>query len=226
MIGLGVWPTEAELAEARRLGGLPGLERWYRTMYQRHRDRMHRQRWRQPPRHRQPRWDSRQWSRLMNENNFYRGTSRRDLLWGRGTDFWTALEDGLVPQPEQRAVHLLSELCDPERVAIYCMSGCLPAMGNLSRNTYLVKKTGGADLIENGYIRCFYCISIDDANVPRTDSVLTIKNMIEGEEAMFLKIARKWTETMSTKRPKRVLIPHHEPFIPKSILKEYIRSFS
>lgn len=116
-------------------------------------------------------------------------------LWGNreNLDFWTAKERGEVPEPEQRAMSLLAEICDLNRVNMYCSSGYLPAMGNISRRTYLIPRRGKiVELDSNGGMAFHWCIHVDNCrSVPPTDNVIAIRNVLEGSEAAFRKIGNK-----------------------------------
>lgn len=143
---------------------------------------------------------------------------RPDLLWGPRMDYWTALKNNLVSEAEQRAVGLLSEVCDKERFNIYLATGNLPCLGNVTKRTYMLKRIGGADYINNGRVVTKYCILIEDTNIPPTDGVIVLKGLIEGEEQTFLKIAKTWGPGMSAGHLKTSYIPHLAPFISKEWL--------
>jgi len=126
-------------------------------------------------------------------------------LWS-GTDYWTACERGLVEAPERRAMILLRQVCDKYRVDVYCACGGLAARGNITGKTYIINRRFGVDELHDGEVIANYCIAIEDIRVPRTDSVAVVKQMIEGEEFTFCRLANRFGPHMS---PGRVLnFPH------------------
>ncbi len=111
-----------------------------------------------------------------------------NFRWGKGAilDYWSALAAGEVDPPEQRAMTLLSSVCDPYRFSLYCMTGCLAAIGNLTRTVYLIQRRFGILELDDGSLVASWCISIGPhANIPPTDNVVAIKALIEGEEGAF-----------------------------------------
>lgn len=141
------------------------------------------------------------------------------VLWGAGTDYWTALEMGLVPAPEQRAMTLLQNLCDEERVGIYCETGGLPAMGNITGNMYIINRRFGVDEMVDGRIVANYCIALVDEGLPRTDNVIAIMTRIEGEEMSFLRTGNRFSRKWGTSRP-RTYNPFVVPFMPTEDIVE------
>jgi hypothetical protein len=114
----------------------------------------------------------------------------RTPLWGfDGTlDFWTALKRGEVDGPEKKAVNLLRRVCDLERFTLYCQTGQLPVMGNVTKRTYLALKAGGALELDDGEPVAWWCFSIGPyaPDIPDTDHVVSVRTILEGEElAMF-----------------------------------------
>lgn len=111
-----------------------------------------------------------------------------DVLWGpgKGLDFWTARARGLVHAEEERAVTLLARICDERRFSFYCLSGMLPAMGNVTRRTYLVRRFTTVLELDAGLPVAAWCIVTRDRGwIPETDHVVTLKNLLEGEELAF-----------------------------------------
>lgn len=147
---------------------------------------------------------------------------RNDLLWGDepGVDFWTACARGQVPAPERRAVDLLYELCDKERVDCYCATGGLPVMGNVTGKIYVINRRYGIDELADGRAVHNWCIAIGDPDVPRTDSVIAIKNLIEGEELKFREIGNIFGASMSPSRPIGTLNPYFASIMDDESLKE------
>lgn len=115
--------------------------------------------------------------------------------WGNSfdLDFWTAAACGEVDGPEMRAVDLLRHTTDEERFGYYCATGMLPAMGNVTGRIYLVQRGGGALELDDGLIVASWCISIGPhaTEIPGTDQVVVLRNMIEGEELDFLEIGNR-----------------------------------
>ncbi len=117
----------------------------------------------------------------------------RDPLWGRdGTaDFWSARARGEVGESEQRAVDLLSRVLDHDRFSLYCMTGQLPVMGNITKRIYLALKAGGLLELEDGVPVAWWCFSIGPyaPEIPDTDNVVMCRFMVEGEELAFMRTA-------------------------------------
>jgi hypothetical protein len=115
--------------------------------------------------------------------------------WGNSfdLDFWTAAACGEVDGPEMRAVDLLRHTTDEERFGYYCQTGMLPAMGNITGRIYLLQRGGSALELEDGRIVASWCISIGPhaTDIPGTDQVVVLRNMIEGEELDFLDIGNR-----------------------------------
>jgi hypothetical protein len=106
--------------------------------------------------------------------------------------------DVTVSPPERRAVALLRQLCDPERVGRYLATGTLYARGNVTGTVFcLVRVTPKVlELDHRGKVVATWCIHANKrgwnpasygggSSVPITDEVIVLKNLIEGEEAMF-----------------------------------------
>jgi hypothetical protein len=115
--------------------------------------------------------------------------------WGNSfdLDFWTAAACGEVDGPEMRAVDLLRHTTDGERFGYYCQTGMLPAMGNVTGRIYLIQRGGGALELEDGRIVASWCISIGPhaREIPGTDQVVVLRNMVEGEELDFLEVGNR-----------------------------------
>jgi hypothetical protein len=118
-------------------------------------------------------------------------------LWGKsGTlDYHTALEKREVPGPEQRAMDLLRRHCDEYRFSLYCMTGHLPALGNVTRRIYLVLKSGGLLELVDGQPVAWWCFSVGpfDNSIPDTDHVSVVHSLVEGEEVAFMHTADRHT---------------------------------
>lgn len=113
---------------------------------------------------------------------------RTGNLWGpeRDRDFWTARAEGLVPDPERRAMRLLASVCDEERFSLYCYTGSIAAMGNVTKHLYLVRRYCSVSELEDGRVIQGWCVVTRDRHlIPETDHVLALKSLIEGEELFF-----------------------------------------
>ena len=114
----------------------------------------------------------------------------RNTLWGLDgdLDYWTALEKGEVPEAEQKAVALLARVVDEYRFSLYCVTGQLPLMGNVTGRTFLALKSGGLLELEDGDSTAWWCFSIGPyaEDIPDTDHVVMCRTMVEGEEIAFL----------------------------------------
>ncbi len=111
-------------------------------------------------------------------------------LWGklRNMSFSQAQKNGLVSDQEARAVELMRSVCDRERVEIYLKCGVLPARGNLTGRTYLVRRFKRVAEFHRNEVVAEWCIRLKP-EYPETDNVVAMKNMIEGEEGEFRKQA-------------------------------------
>ncbi len=106
-------------------------------------------------------------------------------------DFWTARQYGLVEDPELRAVELLATICDEYRARQYLHTGLMPAIGNRTGRTYIVRRDwAGVKEIVDGKIKYSWCIHANE-HMPPTDQVLALKNLIEGEEVEFRKTGNR-----------------------------------
>lgn len=86
-------------------------------------------------------------------------------------------------------MELLESVCDPYRFALYCVSGEMPARGNVTGTIYQIAKRGGVIELKDGLPVKHWCISIGPhISVPGTDNVVVLKAMIEGEELEFRSI--------------------------------------
>lgn len=126
------------------------------------------------------------------------------LLWGpdKNLDYWKASRLGVVSPEERRAVALLASISDEGRFSFYCLSGQFPAMGNVTKRIYLIRRWTTVLELEDGQERASWCINTDDRlNVPPTDHVVVMKNLIEGSELAFREIGN---EALQYKRPEQV----------------------
>jgi hypothetical protein len=107
-------------------------------------------------------------------------------------------QDMTVSAPERRAVALLATLCDPERVGRYLATGMLYARGNVTGTVFCLVRVSPkvVELDHRGVPVATWCIHAHKrgwnpnsysggTTVPITDEVITLKNLIEGEEAVF-----------------------------------------
>lgn len=109
-------------------------------------------------------------------------------LWGSGdTPFAAALAAGTVSSAERRAVALLASTCDAWRVGIYLASGRLPAIGNLTRALYVVRRFNTVLEYDGDRAVRSHCIeAVNRPILPETDHVALVRMLIEGEEREFL----------------------------------------
>lgn len=119
-------------------------------------------------------------------------------MWGpkQDMDFWTALAEGEVPAPERRAVKLLRSISDSYRFSLYCYTARFPAMGNITKRTYMVQRCGSVDELHDGCIVASWCIHHErdfysNTKEPPTDEVIALKNLIEGSEEKLWKIGNR-----------------------------------
>lgn len=108
--------------------------------------------------------------------------------WGpsRDLDFWTARARGLVPPEERRAVALLASVTDERRFSAYCATGRMAALGDVTKRIYIVQRFGKVVELDDGRPSVLWCIGTPDrGTTPPTDHVVTMKNLIEGEEGAF-----------------------------------------
>ncbi len=113
------------------------------------------------------------------------------ILWGkdRHLDYWSALEAGVVPEAERRAMSLLASISDEKRFSFYCVSGMFPAMGNVTKRIYLVRRWTTVLELEDGKPKASWCILAQDRMIaPETDHVVAMKNILEGSELEFRQI--------------------------------------
>ena len=114
--------------------------------------------------------------------------------WGerKDLDFWTARARGEVPAQEQRAMTLLASLSDEARFAFYARYGMYPALGNMSRRVYFVRRFATVMETSDGQPVASWCVVTHDrGTIPETDHVVALKNLIEGEEAAFREIGNR-----------------------------------
>lgn len=112
-------------------------------------------------------------------------------LWGtdRNVDFWTARGRGMVAQEELRAMGLLASISDERRFSEYAHYGMYLAMGNVSRRIYLVRRFQTVLELSDGAVVGAWCLETKDRReIPETDHVAALKNIIEGEELSFREI--------------------------------------
>lgn len=109
-------------------------------------------------------------------------------LWGpkRDLDYWTACREGLVPEPERRAMRLFASECDEERFSLYCHIGTVAALGNMTRHLYIVRRYSTVCELGDGKPVQNWCVVTRDRHlIPETDHVMAMKSLIEGEEYSF-----------------------------------------
>lgn len=113
------------------------------------------------------------------------------ILWGKekDLDYWAALEANVVPDAERRAMGLLASISDEKRFSFYCLSGMFPAMGNVTKRMYLVRRWTTVLELDDGRPRASWCILAQDRMIaPETDHVVAMKNILEGSEMHFREI--------------------------------------
>lgn len=128
-----------------------------------------------------------------------------NFLWGpnKNLDYWAASKLGVVPLEERRAVALLASVSDEQRFSFYCLSGQFPAMGNVTKRIYLIRRWTTILELEDGQERSSWCINTDDRlNVPPTDHVVIMKNLIEGSELAFREIGNETLQYKRLEQPK------------------------
>lgn len=116
-------------------------------------------------------------------------------LWGpkKDRDFWAASRAGLVKPEELRAMTLLASLSDERRFRFYCLFGMYPAMGNVTKRVYMVRRFTTVLELDAGSPVGSWCILTGDRGfLPETDHVVTLKNVIEGEELAFRQTGNKF----------------------------------
>lgn len=137
--------------------------------------------------------------------------------WGPGKnlDYWTARAAGLVPPEERRAVSLLAEVSDEGRFALYCRIGMFPAMGNVTKRTYLIQRHVGVLELEDGRPHTSWCIHAPNRrSTPESDHVVGLKCLLEGEELTFRSTGNP--SPRGTLPPDGVN-PYREEFLPGSL---------
>lgn len=110
------------------------------------------------------------------------------MLWGpsKDLDYWTARQRNIISVEERRAMALLASISDERRFSLYCVSGFMPAMGNVTKKIYLIRRHERVLELEDGRPLKSWCIGTPDRNyIPETDHVVTMKTLIEGEELAF-----------------------------------------
>jgi hypothetical protein len=105
--------------------------------------------------------------------------------------------DWTISQGERRAVQLLFQLVDHERATRYLITGEIYARGNITGTLYKVQRCAPNVLEYNtrGRICATWCVhadggsyftpTMDDSRLPKTDEVIALRNLIEGEETRF-----------------------------------------
>jgi hypothetical protein len=150
----------------------------------------------------------------------------RPALWGNsGTlDYWTALARGEVAGPEERAVNLLRRVCDPYRFSLYCMTGQLPVMGNITKKTYLALKSGGLLELDDGVPVAWWCFSVGPyaPDIPDTDNVVVCRSIVEGEELAFLNTGDRHPRGYHfTKNEVERAVGVADPFVVEAMPREF-----
>jgi hypothetical protein len=113
------------------------------------------------------------------------------ILWGkdRDLDYWAALQTDVVPDAERRAMVLLASMSDERRFSFYCLAGMFPAMGNVTKRIYMVRRWTTVLELEDGRPRASWCILTQDRQIaPETDHVVAMKNLLEGSEMNFREV--------------------------------------
>lgn len=113
------------------------------------------------------------------------------ILWGKDKhlDYWAALQADEVPAAERRAMGLLASMSDEKRFSFYCLSGMFPAMGNVTKRIYMVRRWTTVLELEDGIPRTSWCILAQDRQLaPETDHVVAMKNLVEGSEMHFREV--------------------------------------
>jgi len=113
------------------------------------------------------------------------------ILWGKGRDldYWAALQADEVPAAEKRAMILLASMSDERRFSFYCLSGMFPAMGDVTKRIYLVRRWTTVLELEDGRPRASWCILAQDRQIaPESDHVIAMKNLLEGSELHFREV--------------------------------------
>jgi hypothetical protein len=120
------------------------------------------------------------------------------VLWGPGRDldYWSAVAAAEVNEPEARAVALLATTCDEARFSRYCLTGTLPALGNATKRTYLIRRHYTTLEMDDGRPVVSWCVMARDRHlVPETDHVVAMMSLIEGEEMAFRGLGnRLWVD--------------------------------
>lgn len=113
------------------------------------------------------------------------------ILWGKDKqlDYWAALQADEVPAAERRAMGLLASMSDEKRFSFYCLSGMFPAMGNVTKRMYMVRRWTTVLELEDGRPKASWCILAQDRQIaPETDHVVAMKNLLEGSELHFREV--------------------------------------
>lgn len=137
-------------------------------------------------------------------------------LWGpsKDLDYWAARERDLVPPEERRAMALLASISDEHRFSLYCLTGQMPAMGNVTKRFYLIRRFDRVLELEDGRPYRSWCIGTPDRHeIPETDHVVTMKTLLEGEEMAFRETGNPSTLSIGMGGPKEDFYnPYRIPF--------------
>jgi hypothetical protein len=80
-------------------------------------------------------------------------------------------------------------MSDEKRFSFYCVSGMFPALGDMTKRTYLVRRWTTVLELEDGRPRASWCILAQDRQIaPETDHVVAMKNLVEGSELHFREV--------------------------------------
>lgn len=137
-------------------------------------------------------------------------------LWGpsKDLDYWTARGKDLVPPEERRAMALLASITDEQRFSLYCKIGQMPALGNVTKRIYLVRRFDRVLELSDGRPSRSWCIGAENRYaIPETDHIVTMKNLIEGEELAFRETGNPSSSLIGTTPPvDGVVNPYAVPF--------------
>ena len=112
--------------------------------------------------------------------------------WDRNLTYWDAVRAGAVDPAERRAVALLASVIDEDRFGMYCVSGELPSMGNVTGRAYVVRRMAMAvETVDGTPVACWCAETEDHFLAPPTDRVVAIRSLIEGEETAFRHVANQ-----------------------------------
>lgn len=84
---------------------------------------------------------------------------------------------------------LLASVSDEPRLRAYATTGVYPALGNITRHVYLIRRFDRIIELVDEFMTQEWCIyTRDRSRLPETDHVIAMRNMIEGEEVAFRRI--------------------------------------